>query len=83
MVEVFKTNVTKRHHADLLLDEIHAICTDYQANFDLDDCDHILRVVCCEGPVKVSFVAALLQKHGFEAEVLCDEPVSFGTWYSK
>ncbi len=44
MVEVFKTNVEDSSHADLLIEQIHKTYTHYTANFDLEDCDKILRV---------------------------------------
>ena len=75
MVEVFKTNVTNQHDAELLLNRIHTLFTDYEANFDLDDCDHILRVASGSATIRASFVVDLLKRNGFFAEVLCDEPV--------
>ena len=44
MIEVFKTNVDDRVQANLLVDQIHQTYSDYKANFDLEDCDKILRV---------------------------------------
>jgi len=45
MIEVFKTNVKHADHAKILVDQIHTTFADYTANFDLEDCDRILRVV--------------------------------------
>ena len=44
MVEVFKSDVDDPKYAEILIDMIHRVLVDYEANFDLDDCDHILRV---------------------------------------
>ena len=44
MVEVFKTNVKDRDQAKMLIDQIQKTFTDFTANFDLEDCDKILRV---------------------------------------
>ena len=44
MVEVFKTTVSDSYYAKLLLTRIHARFSFYLANFDLSDCDRILRV---------------------------------------
>jgi hypothetical protein len=44
MVEVFKTTVSDSYYAKLLLLRIHARFPAYQANFDLSDCDRILRI---------------------------------------
>jgi hypothetical protein len=73
MIEVFKTNVNDQGQADMLLERIHQIYTDYKANFDLEDCDKILRVKCITGSIEVSSVIDLLQDSGFNAEVLPDD----------
>lgn len=73
MVEVFKTNVKDQDHAKLLIDQIHHSLVDYTANFDLDDCDNILRVKCVNGFVQTSLVIDLLKNLGYEAEILPDE----------
>ncbi len=73
MVEVFKTNVTDLRHAHMLVEQIHNRFGDYKANFDLQDCDRILRVTCNSGYVQPSLLVNLLRDHGFHAEVLPDE----------
>lgn len=73
MVEVFKTNVNSPAHADWLIDRIHRAFPGYRANFDLDDCDRILRVHYAAGFVQSNFVIGLLKGLGFEASVLPDE----------
>jgi hypothetical protein len=73
MVEVFKTNVNSREHAHMLLRRMQRIHADYKANFDLEDCDRILRVECISGTVSPSVVINLLKKWGFDGEVLTDE----------
>lgn len=81
MIEVFKTNVEDRDHARMLLDLIHHSFIGYKANFDLEDCDKILRVQCATGWVESSLLIDLLKDVGFHAEVLPDdepdEPVTF------
>ena len=73
MVEVFKTNVRDAHYATLLIQQIHNTFTNYTANFDLEDCDNILRVECKEGPIKPSAIIDFLQSFGYIANVLPDE----------
>ena len=46
MVEVFKTNVMDRRQAQMLVDQIHQLFKNYHSNFDLEDCDKILRIEC-------------------------------------
>ena len=73
MVEVFKTNVVSRGQAALLLQQIHKRFPAYRANFDLQDCDRILRVVSATGVVEVAAVMKLLHDNGFYAEPLADD----------
>ena len=44
MVEVFKTNINSSKLADKIKSNLEDIFPDYKVNFDLDDCDKILRV---------------------------------------
>lgn len=78
MVEVFKTNVEDPGLADLLISHIHQTFPDYQANFDLEDCDKILRVACSCGAVQPSFLIDILSDFGFQAEVLPDDLQAVG-----
>ncbi len=73
MIEVFKTNVKEDCHANLLVDQIHKIFEGHEANFDLEDCDKILRVKCRSGFIQPSKFIRLLNDFGFHAEVLPDE----------
>ena len=73
MVEVFKTNVKTRSDANMLLKVIHRSFRNYSANFDLTDCDHIMRVECYEGTVHASPLIDLLDKLGFSAAILADD----------
>jgi len=72
MVEVFKTNVTNPDHANRLIDQIHHAFGEYKANFDLEDCDRILRVKSNTGSIQASLLIDLLNNSGFRAEVLPD-----------
>jgi hypothetical protein len=77
MVEVFKTNVYDRDQANMLIDEIHQTFVGYKANFDLEDCDKILRVKCITGFIQSSLIIDFLKRFGFHAEILPDEIVTF------
>jgi hypothetical protein len=77
MIEVFKTNVQDHEHAVMLVDRIHETFDGYKANFDLDDCDNILRVKCTTGSIQSSLLIDLLSDFGFSAEVLPDECNTF------
>ena len=73
MVEVFKTNVQNSVHAKMLIDAIHATFQNYTANFDLEDCDRILRVKSSRNFVEAFRVLELLKRYGFDGEVLADD----------
>lgn len=73
MVEVFKTNVEDSSHADLLIEQIHKTYTHYKANFDLEDCDKILRVESKMPEIEPSSLINLLNEFGYDAEILQDE----------
>ena len=72
MVEVFKTNITDSHLARLLVHEISRNFTGYTANFDLGDCDRILRVKSV-GTIESAQLISLLNSHGCYAEVLAGD----------
>ena len=67
MVEVFKTNVTAVADADLLITELHKAFPSYKVNFDLDDCDRILRVKSIAADINPFPIMVLLKDFGFEA----------------
>ena len=70
MVEVFKTNVQHRELAEQLASVLHGRIDFCKINFDLEDCDKILRV---EGKqVCVETIIEILNTHGLQCEVLTD-----------
>ncbi len=73
MIEVFKTNVHNRQDAGMLIEQIHRSFIHYEANFDLEDCDRILRVKCLSGVIQPALLIDFLKDRGFDAEVLPDE----------
>lgn len=79
MVEVFKTNIENRKQAGLVLYCIHRKFREYAANFDLDDCDRILRVESRD-KIQAPSLIQVVQALGFHAEVLPDEPGTETGW---
>jgi hypothetical protein len=73
MIEVFKTNVNNPCHASMLVYRIQQAFREYTVNFDLEDCDRILRVKSASGAVQALPLIEFLQKNGCAAEVLPDE----------
>jgi hypothetical protein len=70
MVEVFKTNVTSNQQAQHLVDLLEDYFAGYKVNFDLEDCDRILRVEAPSDPVEPQSLISLLKDMGVRAEVL-------------
>ena len=62
-IEVFKTNVKTKKNADLVIDLIKSILPVGKINFDLEDCDKILRVEAKE--IQVQPILNLLLDSGF------------------
>ena len=73
MIEVFKTNVEDPNEAVWLIGQITKIFSDYLINFDLEDCDRILRVKCEKGAIDSEAIIVLLNTSGYAAEVLEDK----------
>jgi hypothetical protein len=69
VIEVFKTNVKDKEHADMLLERI-LNTFGYRASFDLEDCDRVLRVVSTVGVIEIACLIKLLEELLCEAEVL-------------
>ena len=59
-IEVFKTNVSDAVIAQEVLAIIGENFAGYQANFDLNDCDNILRVVNVHGEIQALAVIEML-----------------------
>jgi len=77
MIEVFKTNINCPEQAKLLVKEIHKTFAEYKANFDLDDCDKILRVVNNNGTIAALHFINWLKTCGCNAELLPDDQHTF------
>jgi hypothetical protein len=73
MIEVFKTSVTSKRQAEILVVALQKIFPEYTANFDLDGCDRILRVASRGGTVLAEDVIYFLKGFDFHAEVLADD----------
>ncbi|PKD17213.1 hypothetical protein APR41_07225 [Salegentibacter salinarum] len=72
MVRVFKTNITDTNLADEFIDSIHLNFSNYIANFDLEDCDNILRIESFNNEICRDSIINLLAEKGFYAEELPD-----------
>jgi hypothetical protein len=68
MVEVFKTNVDNAVVAEQIRETIRKQFPRCKVNFDLEDCDRILRVqgttICNES------ISKIVSSHGYDVELL-------------
>jgi hypothetical protein len=70
MILVFKTTVKNNNSVKKLKPLLDRQLTNSKWNFDLDDCDKILRI---ETPMENSdLVISLLKENGFDCEELLD-----------
>jgi hypothetical protein len=68
MIEVFKTNVQKEMQSKMLRSILSEAFPSFKINFDLSDCDKVLRV---EGDnMEVLRIMILVKDHGFDCEIL-------------
>ena len=68
MVEAFKTNVQKKAKSKMLLSILSEAFPSFKINFDLSDCDKVLRV---EGDnMEALRIMILVKGYGFKCEIL-------------
>jgi hypothetical protein len=68
MIEIFKTNVETADDASAIVQKLLVHFPDSRINFDLQDCDKILRV---EGKTfSTDQVVMLVSQNGFHCEIL-------------
>ncbi|MBD0332689.1 MAG: hypothetical protein ICV66_08535 [Chitinophagaceae bacterium] len=68
MVEVFKTNITSKEQADRIVRQLQACLPAAKINFDLHDCDNILRIESQH--ISLPEITELVAVMGFYCEVL-------------
>ena len=68
MVEVFKSNVQKETDTNYIIAVIRRQFPSYKVNFDLEDCDRILRVHAPS--ISNQRIIELLDSYGYHCEVL-------------
>ncbi len=73
MVEVFRTNIHSEKQAQVVLATIGKRFPEYHINFDLDDCDRIMRVSIQEGEIDATRLCSAIGNLGFSAEILPDD----------
>jgi hypothetical protein len=68
MIEVFKTNVQEVDQSKIIIFKLLEHFPNSRINFDLEDCDKILRVH--DESISNKKIIELLNSHGYQCEVL-------------
>ena len=71
-VEVFQTNIQYEKAANAVLKALQTLFPHYRMNFDLEDCDNILRVESTKTHVEAEPIIKLVQAQGYSISVLPD-----------
>lgn len=69
-IEVFKTNVISKRAAKIIVDEIGFHQPEYKCNFDLEDCDKVLRIENAGGNVDAGLIFSILEKNNHQGSIL-------------
>ncbi|MGL5892303.1 MAG: hypothetical protein ACRC3B_20590 [Bacteroidia bacterium] len=72
MIEIFRTNIKRKDAGKQVITAIRDEFPGVVATLDLDDNDKILRVVGAWAPVHTSRIIEVVNKQGFECELLND-----------
>lgn len=72
MVEIFKTNVNGKKAAGRVLKALHMHLPACTFNFDLEDCDRILRAQSENVALQVNEVIAIVKRHNVEISLFED-----------
>lgn len=70
VVEIFKTNVNDPESASQIIKRLEITFPSYQCNFDLEDCDKILRVETGTEQVNTKELIALMKENSVNIEIL-------------
>lgn len=68
MIEVFKTNVQEAAQSEMMVGRLLEHFPDSVINFDLEDCDKILRIHAAV--ISNHKIIEVLNSHGFHCEAL-------------
>ena len=72
MIEVFKTSIQNQLQARIVRQLLLVENPLLEINFDLEDCDNILRIKNIEDAVDISSVLKTLNETGIYVEILTD-----------
>ncbi len=72
IIEVYRTNVQSSMQVKQLVNALHRQFPWYTANFDLHDCDNILRIESSAMQIEDEGIISFMKTYGFTAEPLPD-----------
>jgi hypothetical protein len=72
MVEIFRTNVKNKMLAGIVLKALQSHLPTFNFNFDLDDCDRILRVQSNGNPVEYLKIIQIVKGLSIEISLFED-----------
>ena len=70
VIEVFKTNVSDIKQAEKVIRKLQAQFPNYLINFDLDDCDKILRVMAKQDCLELAEIILIVESLNHRIEIL-------------
>jgi len=72
MVEIFRTNVKSKRLAGKVLKTLQSHLPAFEFNFDLQDCDHILRVQSNGSMVECAMIIRIVKGHSIDISLFED-----------
>ncbi|MBU3024741.1 hypothetical protein Q4603_18755 [Zobellia galactanivorans] len=75
MIEVYKTNILKKKQVKGIKKQIKNKFPNYCVDFDIEDCDHILRIETFNEALDNDVIINIVQELGFDIDILTDEIV--------
>ena len=72
MVEIFKTSVNSKKQANKVLKTLSARLPSYCFNFDLDDCDRILRAQSSHIPIETTTIIQVVKDQDIKISLFED-----------
>ncbi|WP_432672686.1 hypothetical protein [Flavobacterium sp. SM2513] len=73
MIEIYKTNISRKKEARQVAKQFKKSFPNCRIDFDLEDCDRILRIDTFNEALNNTAVLQLVLECGFYIEVLADE----------
>ena len=70
VVEVFKTNVSTISDANIVMKNLRMHFPSFRINFDLNDCDRILRVEGKACEIEIDKIAKIVMELNFKIELI-------------